>query len=148
MDNPFINKFLNLKKIPEINGWGVFTYKDIQKDTIIEISPVTFYPQKLLSVSIFMSIAEGIKPHEVGLDQYSINWPVDNESYQKSAIMFGYLSMYNHSDTPNARFYSDFTDRLMGIITTDDIPANSQVTVSYGSDWFNAKKDYLSQINY
>ena len=148
MDNPFISEFLYLEKLPKINGWGVFTSKSIKKNTIIEISPVTFYPQKLLNVSIYMSIAEGIKPHEVGIDQYSINWPVDNDSYQKSAIMFGYLSMYNHSDIPNARFYSDFSDRLMGIITTDDIPENSQVTVSYGSDWFDKKKDYLSQFNF
>ena len=148
MNCPFISDFLNLKQLPEINGWGVFTSQHIKKGTTIEISPVIFYPQKLLNVSIFMSIAEGIKSHEIGIDQYSIAWPDTHDSFQKSAIMLGYLSMYNHSANPNARFYSDFSDRLMGIIADTDIQANSQITVSYGPDWFNLKKNYLSQIDY
>lgn len=148
MEQPFISKFLHLKEIPEINGWGVFTDEDIEENMVIEISPIFFYPQKLLSISIFMAVAEGIKENEIGIDQYSIGWPSENEPYQKSAVMMGYLSLYNHSNSNNASFFSDFTNRLMGITTIKQIRKGEQVTVSYGPEWFDKKKGYLEYISF
>lgn len=138
-----------LKEIPEINGWGVFTREVIKENTVIEISPVFLYPQALLDISIFMAGAEGIQNKEIGIDQYSIVWPGDTDSnFEKSAVMLGYLSMYNHSNSNNAHFFSDFKNRLMGITTIKQINKDEQVTVSYSPTWFEQKKGYVNYVDF
>jgi uncharacterized protein len=149
LKTPFISIFLYLKEIPEINGWGVFTSEVIKENTVIEISPVFLYPQALLDISIFMAGAEGIQNKEIGIDQYSIVWPGDTDSkFQKSAVMLGYLSMYNHSNSNNAHFFSDFKNRLMGITTIKQINKDEQVTVSYSPTWFEQKKGYVNYVDF
>jgi SET domain-containing protein len=149
MDSPFISDFLYLKEIPEINGWGVFTKKSIQEDTVIEVSPIFLYPQSLLSIAVFMASAEGVQHSEIGIDQYSIYWPDAKESrHERSAIMLGYLSMYNHSTSNNAKFFSDFKQRLMGIVTIKPIAEGEQITVSYSPTWFEQKKGYIKYVDF
>jgi len=149
MHEPFISNFLYLKEIPEIEGWGVFTKENIKANSIIEVSPIFLYPQTLLNISIFMAAAEGIKNSQVGIDQYSIQWPDENaDDYKKSAIMLGYLSMYNHSNLNNARFFSDFKKRLMGIITVKEINKDEQITVNYSPTWFEQKKEYIKYVDF
>jgi hypothetical protein len=139
VNKPFINKSLYLQEIPDIGGWGVYTSVDISAEETIEISPIIVYPQSLLNIGIYMAMAEGLKPADVMLDQYGVHWKED-----KLAIMLGYLSMYNHSSNPNARLFTDYTDRLMGLIASCDIKAGEQITVSYGPNWFEQKKEYLT----
>ena len=141
---PFISPFLHLKKIPEINGWGVFTKLDIEEDTVIEISPVILYPRKLLNVAIYMSVAEGIKEKDICLDQYAINWPEG----EMCAIMLGWISMYNHSNNSNARLDTDYSDRIMSVITKRKIYHNEQITINYGPTWFESKKDYINYTDF
>lgn len=139
MNNPFINEHLYLKEIPEIGGWGVYTNAPLQQGEIIEVSPVILYPQKLLNIGIYMSIAEGVKPKDIMLDQYGIYW----NGTDKLAIMLGYMSMYNHSNNPNSSIFVH-SERLIGLSTLRPIDANEQLTISYGPDWFEKKKDYLT----
>ena len=150
MDKPFISSFLHLKEIPEINGWGVFTTEDIPNDTIIEISPVILFPADLLSMAIFCARGEGYKDKDLQLDQYAVSWinPIGAE-YIKSAMMTGLCPMYNHSDNNNARLTTDYTDRLMGITTIRSVNKGEQLTINYGPDWFERKKDYITNpINF
>jgi len=143
MNKPFIGSYLYIKEIPAINGYGVYTDKDLREGEIVEISPVIIYPRKLLDAAIYMSIADGLKDNQVILDQYAIVWSNNN-----SAVMLGYLSIYNHSSNPPARFFTDFSNRLMGVIATRDLPKGSQVTVSYGPDWFEQKKGYITPVDF
>jgi len=149
MNSPFLSKFLHLKEIPEISGWGVFTEEDISENTTIEISPVILFPSDMLSMAIYCARAEGYKDNELQLDQYVINWHSDkNDMYVKSAMMTGLCPMYNHSDNNNARFTTDYSDRLMGVITIKPIKKGEQITVSYGSDWFERKKEYITPVKF
>ena len=148
MNNPFISNFLHLKEIKEINGWGVFTTKDIPINTIIEISPVVVFPSALLSMGIFCARAEGFKDNDLQLDQYAIVWNDSNTHYEKTAIMTGLCPIYNHSDNNNARFTTDYSDRLMGVITIRPIKKDDQITVNYGSEWFELKKNYITPVTF
>jgi hypothetical protein len=149
MDNPFLSKFLHLKEIPEISGWGVFTEEEIPVETIIEISPVILFPTDLLNMAIYCARAEGFKDGDLQLDQYAMTWhrPLD-APFQKSAMMTGLLPMYNHSDNNNAIFTTDYSDRLMGVITIKPIKKGEQITVSYGPDWFEQKKSYITPVKF
>jgi SET domain-containing protein len=145
--NPSIHASIYVKDLPEIDGYGVFAKEDIPRNTIIEVSPVFTFPKKILDMSIYLSMSEGIPPNELGIDQYAIYWnPMDKESL--SAIMLGYLSIYNHSNKNNSSFFIfDFSKRLVGVKTARDISKDEQLTVNYGSDWFN-KKDYVNMIDF
>lgn len=145
---PFISPQLYLKEIPEISGWGVFTQVDIPAETVIEVSPVIVYPRRLMDIAIYMASAEGIPDKKIGIDQYGIIWPSEEDSYEKSAIMLGYLSMYNHSNNFNSTFYSDWKKRLVQVVTIKDIQKHQQITVSYGPTWFDSKKTYVSYVDF
>ena len=76
-----------------------------------------------------------------------VDW-IDVDEMQKTAVLLGYLSIYNHSSNNNAEFFTDYTDRLVGIKTTRDIAVGEQITVSYGPHWVDAKKDYIDIIEF
>ena len=147
MNKPFILNCLYLEAIPQIDGYGVYTYEPIPAGTEIEISPAFLYPQDLLNTVIYMAQSEGVKDSDIGLDQYAVDW-IDVDEMQKTAVLLGYLSIYNHSSNNNAEFFTDYTDRLVGIKTTRDIAVGEQITVSYGPHWVDAKKDYIDIIEF
>ena len=147
MNKPFILNCLYLEAIPQIDGYGVYTYETIPAGTEIEISPVFLYPQDLLNTVIYMAQSEGVKDSDIGLDQYAVDW-IDVDEMQKTAVLLGYLSIYNHSSNNNAEFFTDYTDRLVGIKTIRDIAVGEQITVSYGPHWVEAKKDYVDIIEF
>ena len=147
MNKPFILNCLYLEAIPQIDGYGVYTYEPIPAGTEIEISPVFLYPQDLLNTVIYMAQSEGVKDSDIGLDQYAVDW-IDVDEMQKTAVLLGYLSIYNHSSNNNAELFTDYTDRLVGIKTTRDIAVGEQITVSYGPHWVDAKKDYIDIIEF
>jgi SET domain-containing protein len=148
MNDPFISKVLYLKNIPEIGGWGVFVNEDIPANTVLEVSPVFLYPKNLLDIAIYMSAAEGIPESKIGLDQYAIVWNESSDSYNKASVMLGYLSIYNHSNNNNSTYFTDYTDRLVGVVTLRDLKKDEQVTVSYGEGWFEKKKKYLKYVEF
>ena len=148
MKQPFISTCLYLKYIPEISGWGVFTSMDLDENKVIEVSPVIVYPTKLINIAIYATMAEGLKKGDMVLDQYAINWDDKTTDYPKSAIMLGNLSLFNHSNNPNAFYSPDYEEKLIGIVTNRKILKGEQVTVSYGPDWVEKKKDYLTIIDF
>lgn len=146
MDN-FINSSLYLKKIPEIAGWGVFTKERIKTGETIEVSPVFLYPKKILDLAIFCSMSEGVDVGNIGIDRYAILWD-NNESMPMSAVMLGYLSIYNHSNNNNSYFAVDIPEKQVHVITKRDIQPDEQLTVSYGPNWFEQKKGYINYVEF
>ena len=147
MNKPFILSNLYLKDIPQINGWGVFTNDNILADTVIELSPIFTYPQKLLTIAMYMAQGDGVDINDIVLDQYGMHWPADSDEEQ-TAVMLGYLSIYNHSGNANSEFFRDFENRLMGVRTIRNINVNEQLTVNYGPFWVNNKKDRINIIDF
>lgn len=135
MITPFINKFLYVDWVEQINGWGVFTKEDIQTETILETCPALVYPL-LDALSIVSWDMENGKDSlmSLGLYLYSLHW---EESYV--AIPLGWGGLYNHSDKNNAQFVADKSNGVIHIMSLRDIKAGEQVLVSYGPTWFNDK---------
>ena len=147
MNKPFILNCLEIKDVPQINGWGVFTYETIPAETVIEISPVFTYPQKLVTIAMYLAQGDGLEINDIVLDQYGMSWPSENGE-EKTAVMLGYLSIYNHSSNANSEFFTDFENRLIGVKTLRDINVGDQLTVDYGLLWVESKKDRINIIEF
>lgn len=137
--SPFIDERLELRQVPEINGWGVFTKNAITEGAIIEIAPVVVYSRHLMELAIWSCQAEGIPNSELRLDQYTVNWGADG------ALPLGWVGLYNHKDDNNCQFIADYGLNLIGIKTIKPISADEQLFVSYGEHWFNQKAGYIKK---
>jgi SET domain-containing protein len=98
-------------------GRGIFANRDIKKGEFIEEAPVIVVPEKewkLMRKSI--------------LTNYVFRWDEDK------AIALGYGSLYNHSYTPNARYYSNIENHSIDFYAREDIKENEEITVNYNGD--------------
>ena len=46
-------------------------------------------------------------------------------------IVFGYGSLYNHSDSPNAEFQLDLKSKTVHFVAVKGIPAGNEITINY-----------------
>lgn len=139
---PYIDSRLEIRWIPEIEGRGVFTKKDIKAGEIIEIAPLIIFPRKIMEMSIWLLQAEGVASKDFVLDQYGLTWSND-----MTAIPLGWAAVYNHRDTNNCRFMAYEEEKLLGVKALQDIQANEQCCVSYGPDWFR-EKGWITKIEF
>lgn len=120
----FISSYLYIESSPK-GGYGVFTSKFIPKDTEIEVA-------RLLP----------LKPYDrekmVELAQYDYNYNTNT-----TCIVFGFGSLYNHSEDTNIQYYIDDKD-LMHYSTTRDVEPGEELFVHYGDDYFITNK--INQI--
>ena len=139
--NPFIDKRLELRYLPEISGWGVFSSEFIKEGELIEMSPVIEMPKQLVDIAIWSCQAEGIPNKDLMLDQYCIRWG------DKMACPLGWVGLYNHSDNNNAMFVGEHEKNLIGILTIKAINPGQQVLVYYSDTWFS-EKGYISKVDF
>ena len=110
----------------ESMGRGVFTNAEIEKDTIIEISPVLVMrreERKLLDQTL--------------LHDYIFEW---GEKKNECCMAFGYVAVYNHSYKSNCEYEMNFADQLISIKTMRFIKAGEELFINYNGDWNNQKK--------
>ena len=117
----FISPKIQVKQSP-IHRWGVFAIKDIAKGEIIEEAAMIEIEQRWLEKDPTI------------LSDYRFNFPsgADHKSVQ---ICFGYGSLYNHSDEPNAYWQSVYYSPDLStfrFITHRDIKAGEEILVNYG----------------
>lgn len=111
-------------------GKGVFVKSDLEANTLIEISPV-----------IVLSENDTKIIHQTLLHDYYFLW---GDEQVKSAIALGYVSLYNHAQTPNCIHECNFKENTISIYTKSDIKANEELYIDYnmGLDkelWFEVK---------
>ncbi|HYJ37203.1 MAG TPA: SET domain-containing protein-lysine N-methyltransferase [Chitinophagaceae bacterium] len=110
----------------ESMGRGVFTNAEIEKDTIIEISPVLVMgkeERKLLDQTL--------------LHDYIFEW---GEKKNECCMSLGYVAVYNHSYKSNCEYEMNFADQLISIKTMRYIKAGEELFINYNGDWNNQKK--------
>ena len=101
-------------------GRGVFTSADIQKGTIIEISPVvvmTAVERKLLDQTL--------------LHDYIFEWGDDRRG---CCMALGYVPLYNHSYRSNCEYEMDFDDNTITIKTVRAISKGEELSINYNAD--------------
>lgn len=107
-------------------GRGVFTSSAIEKDTIIEVSPV-----------IVMSAGERKLLDQTLLHDYIFEW---GEKNKQCCMALGYVAVYNHSYKSNCEYEMDFDKHLITIKTMHHIKEGEELFINYNGDWNNAKK--------
>lgn len=107
-------------------GKGVFTKKAINKDEIIEVSPV-----------IVMNGSDRILLDKTLLHDYIFEW---GENQDQCCMALGFIPIYNHSYASNCEYFMDFDDESIFIKTIRQIEAGEELTINYNGDWNNAEK--------
>ena len=78
----------------QIHGYGVFANETIKQGELIEECP------------IFDLVIPFGEPSPVLID-YRFNWPQGTNEWKKQVVAWGYGSLYNHSNEPNAFWRSN-----------------------------------------
>jgi uncharacterized protein len=107
-------------------GRGVFTSVNIDKGTIIEISPV-----------IVMSGAERKLLDQTLLHDYIFEWGDDSKS---CCMALGYVPLYNHSYRSNCEYEMDFEENMISVKAVRFIKAGEEIFINYNGDWNNVKR--------
>jgi len=110
-------------KSSEISGRGFFAKLNIKENDIIETCPY---------IEDECSIFSGV----VGDYIFKSD---NNEGYGNCAVAFGYCSLYNHNDDNSANWVVDNDSQTINIIALRDINEGEEITVSYGSEYWNAR---------
>lgn len=106
-------------------GRGVFARRDIAAGEIFERAPVLLIPR-----------AQVFGPGEAAQRAARISWYVFswiNTRRDYVALALGYGSIYNHSETPNARYRMHLPD-VMEFFALRPIRAGEEITVDYHGD--------------
>ncbi len=104
----------------KLSGRGVFSTEPIPAGSIIEICPA------------IVLTPDQVKPlQKTDLYDYYFQWGHDEKS---CAIVLGYGSLYNHSFTPNARYYTEFDSETLEVIALKDIEAGEEITFNYNGE--------------
>ncbi len=115
-------------------GRGVFAKVEIKKDELIEKCPV-----------IEVSKHDTSNLTETILVTYFYYFGKDKE---RSVIVLGFGSLYNHTDKPNAIYKEKQEEMTIEFFASRDIKKNEEITVSYTQDiqnnnrplWFKASE--------
>lgn len=110
-------------KKSEIHGWGVFAEQDIFPGDLIE---ACHYVSAELKYDIFGDYSFAVRTKNAGSD-------VD---YDLCALSFGYGSIYNHSDTPNASYVVDHPSSIIYFHALRPIIRGEEIFIYYGDKWF------------
>ncbi len=100
-------------------GRGVFTFEDIETNTVIEISPV------IVLIPQHRQIVE-----QTILHNYIFEWGDDCKS---AAIGLGYISIYNHSYNANCIYEMDYEEKKMVIKTVKKVLAGEELQINYNA---------------
>ena len=112
-------------------GRGVFTARDIEEGTIIEISPVivmTHEERKLLDQTL--------------LHDYIFEW---GPAKDHCCMALGYVAVYNHSYNSNCEYEMDFETQTMSIKTMRLIQADEELFINYNGDWNNQQQVWFDK---
>ena len=117
-----------------IHGWGVFADKIIFEGDIIEECP-------------FFDI--GMQNGEISpcVIDYRFNWPSGTSDWEEQVISLGFGSLYNHSENPNAYWFSDNETRTFKFVASRDIEPEEEIFVWYGDvNYWNDGRTHVDVV--
>jgi SET domain-containing protein len=121
--------------IRKVRGRGrcVFARRKIAPGEVIERAPVIVIPRKQ-----WPSVKKSI------LENYAFDW---GEKDEDSVIALGYVSIYAHSYSPNAKLEQLTDDLVMEVTALKPIQPGEEITINYNGDpanrdrlWFKVRK--------
>jgi len=119
--NHLLYKNLYVQNAAE-KGRGVFAANPIRKGAIVEAAPVIVIPDEDIDLIDKTAIAD-----------YYFKW---GESH--FAMVLGFGSLYNFSETPNLSFEADLENHVMIFRAIQPIRKDQELTIHYQCDlWFD-----------
>ena len=110
----------------ETMGFGVFTRGDIEKDAIIEVSPV-----------IVMTPDERKLIDQTRLHDYIFEW---GEKKNQCCMAMGLVPVYNHSYKSNCEYEMDFENEEISIRAVRFIKEGEELFINYNGTWNDQAK--------
>ena len=98
-------------------GRCIYTSQDLDKDQVIEISPV-----------IVMDKKDRALIEQTLLTNYIFEW---GPKLDKCAVGLGYVSLYNHASKANCAYSMVYSKKIMYITTVRKIKAGEELTINY-----------------
>ena len=117
--------------IVEAHGRGMFAARTFLKGELIERAPVVVINEKQWPAA-----------EKTILSNYAFDW---GEKDEHAAIALGYISIYNHSYSPNAQLEQMLDELMMEIIAIKEIRQGEQITINYNGDPANQDRLWFSQ---
>jgi SET domain-containing protein len=106
-------------------GRGVFTSRDIEPGTLVELSPV-----------IVMSQEERKLLDQTLLHDYIFEWGGEKK---QCCMALGYVPVYNHSYKSNCEYEMDFENSTISITSVHFIKAGEELLINYNGNWDDSK---------
>ena len=113
-------------------GRAVFAMRDLRAGEVFERVPVLLVPRN----QVFGPTEEAKRSARISW--YVFSWINTKRDYV--ALSLGYGSIYNHSETPNAKYQMLLPD-IMEFFTLREIKAGEEITISYRGDAADAPTD-------
>jgi hypothetical protein len=114
-------------------GRAVFARRDLNEGEVFERVPVLLVP----TAQVF-GTGEVARRAGVAISWYVFTWIHPAREYV--ALSLGYGSIYNHSETPNAKYRMHLPD-VMEFFAIREIKAGEEITINYRGDNADAKSD-------
>lgn len=106
-----------------IHGLGVFAKETIYEGETIEECPI-------LTLPIYDGESSPI------LIDYRFNFPSGSDGWTEQVVSLGYGSLYNHSNNPNANWYSNNEKRTFIFFATRTINEGEEIFTYYGDEGY------------
>lgn len=106
-------------------GRGVYTSENIEKGTVIEVSPV-----------LVMTSDERQLLDQTLLHDYIFEWGVKKD---QCCMALGYVPVYNHSRRSNCEYEMDFENDTISIRAVRFIKAGEELFINYNGEWNDNK---------
>ena len=126
MTNTNLDLYLKTSKLGGKYGRGVFTNRNFETGEIIELAPY---------------IEDETDNFKGVIRDYIFS---KNGKLERSVVAFGFGSMYNHSDSPNARW--EITDQNVKIQCIKPIKKDEEVFITYGNEYWKTRSNLEKKL--
>ena len=117
-----------------VHGLGIFATEKIIGGELIEECPILSLPMKFGETSsLFID--------------YRFNWPSGSSQWEEQVVALGFASLYNHSESPNAYWFSNYEKRTFSFVSSRDIEPGEEIFVWYGDvNYWNDGRNHISVV--
>ena len=117
-----------------VHGLGIFATEKIIAGELIEECPILSLPMKFGETSsLFID--------------YRFNWPSGSSQWEEQVVALGFASLYNHSESPNAYWFSNYEKRTFSFVSSRDIELGEEIFVWYGDvSYWNDGRNHISVV--
>jgi len=126
-----IKPYLYLKHVTQ-KGRGIFTKEKIDKNILVEESPV-----------IVMSGEDRKMLDKTLLHDYIFEWGINKD---KCCMALGLVPMYNHSYESNCEYFMDYEKEIIEVKTMRVIKKGEELTINYNGNWNDDKKIWFDAL--